>query len=169
VLRLKLNYFIPLISFLGLVFGVLLSKIAREEIRPGMKYLDGFKRAVLVSLIIVLLLNVDNLLFLFVGIIFGYLSSLYLEDYLYLGLACSLSFLFSVEMFFVLAVLVFLYGLPRGSLIKKFSEVYLSFLLFVIPLLLLFVSLKSDFVSLLIGLGCGGLFKVLIKRNFISL
>ena len=166
---LNLNYFIPLISFLGLVFGILLSKIAREEIRPGMKYLDGFKRIILVGLIIVLLLNVDNLLFLFVGIVFGYLSSLYLGDYFYLGLVCGLSFLFSVEMFFVLAVLVFLYGLPRGSLIKKFSDVYFSFLLFVVPLSLLFVSLSSDFVSLLIGLSCGGLFKFLIKRNFISL
>lgn len=167
-----LDYIIPLISFLGLIFGIFLKWIAVEEVISGREYLNWFKRVVLGLLIIVLLYNVSlsfNLVGLvFLGILFGYVGCRYLFDYFYLGLVCGLSFIFVREVFFILSVLVFLYGLPSGSLIRKSDAVVYNFLFFIVPLGLMFVSLETNLVNLLIGVCIGG-FVYYIRRSFISL
>lgn len=169
-----LNYFIPLISFLGLIFGVFLKWIAHEEIKLGRIYFVWFKRIILLLLILILLLNVklsfNYLMFLFVGVVLGYLISRYLIDYIYLGLVCALCFLFSLELFFLINVLVFLYGLPRGSLFKRFSDVYFNFLFFIPLILMFFVSSFSvNLIALLFGISCGGFLEKIFRRSFISL
>ena len=162
------NYFIPFIAFLGLVLGIVLTKIAHEEIRPGRIYLKWFEKFILICLIVGLFFNISLSYFLFIGVVLGYLSAKFLKDYFYLGLACSLSFLFSLEVFFSLNVLVFLYGLPRGSFIKKFSDVYKNFLFFAVPLLILFFSsLSPNILNFLIGICAGGLFNF-VMRSFIN-
>lgn len=171
------NYFIPLISFSGLIFGILLARIARDEIRPGLDYFILFERIILGFIILGLLLNIDKsfsgFLFLFAGVIFGYFISLFVNDYLFLGLVCSISFLFLRSIFFVLNVLVFLYGLPKGTLYRKFQfdKVYKNFLYFIIPFLVLIFALSNlsaDMINFLIGISCGGLFAFLIKKSFIN-
>ena len=174
---LGLNYFIPLISFLGLIFGIILSKIAHEEIKDGINYFEWFKRVVLILLMIILVLNLkfslNFVMFLIIGVVFGYLIGLIFKTYFYLGLSCVLSFLFFKNLFFLTNVLVFLFGLPAGSLLKryKFREVYKNFILFIIPFLgLIFIlgNLDINIINFLIGLCIGGFSKDLIKRKFIS-
>lgn len=174
------NYFVPLIAFSGLLFGVILAKIAYEEIRPGLYYFYWVRKIILVLIILALLLNVDMSLlsfaFLFLGVVFGYLAGLFSRDYLFLGLCSTTSFFFSKEIFFLLNVLVYLFGLPKGTLLRrfKFDELYKNFLVFVIPFLVLalFLDLLSEkkfAVNFLIGFCSGGLARFLLRRNFISL
>lgn len=173
MLRLQYNYFIPLISFLGLIFGLILKKIAKEEVVDGRTYLDLFEKIVLVLIIIVLFPNLslsfNAIMYLVVGVLFGYIIGKYLTVYFYLGLSLVLSFLFSKNFFFLSNVLVFLFGLPRGSLIK-FKAVYKNLLFFIIPFVgLLFLEvLGGDFFNILSGVCIGGFFKEFVKRKFIS-
>lgn len=177
--NLDYTYFIPLISFTGLIFGILLAKIAYEEIRPGLYYFYLIRKIILALLIITLLLNIDlsliSLISLFIGVVFGYWGSYFSRDYMFLGLCSTISFLFNKEIFFLLNILIYFFGLPKGTLFRrfKFDELYKNFLVFFIPFLILvfFLNLLSEklyLVNFLIGICSGGLFRFLIKRNFIG-
>jgi hypothetical protein len=170
------NYFIPLIAFSGLIFGVILAKIPHEEVRDGLNYFRGFEKVIIFLIVMVLFYSIDrtfnSFTILIVGCVFGYLGGKFSKDYFYFGLISSISFIFVKEVFFVLNVLIFLYGLPRGSLMRKFrfGELYKNFLLFIVPFLVLVYFLKmleGNLVSLLIGISSGGLLRFLVKRSFI--
>ena len=171
------TYFVPLISFTGLIFGIFLAKIAREELRPGYFYFFWFKKIILACLIIVLFLNIEFSLIwmLFFGVVFGYLSGLYSKIYFYLGLCSTISFLFSKELFFLINIFIFLFGLPEGTLYKrsKFSRLYKNFVVYIIPFLFFIfffdvLGEKIYFVNFLIGFVGGGLFNFLLRKSFIS-
>jgi hypothetical protein len=100
----------------------------------------------------------NDLLFLGLGIILGLLlgySFKYL--YFYLGIAMSLSFLIFQDL--LIGIVIFLVGLPSGSLIsnlkKKELHKYLikSLIFFFIPFLILLIPAN---LSVLIGLMIGG-------------
>ena len=67
-----------------------------------------------------------------------------------------------------MSVLVFLYGLPSGSLIRKFDVVVYNLLFFIVPVGLMFVSLNVNLINLLIGVCIGG-FLYYVRRSFITL
>lgn len=166
------NYFVPLIGFSGLIFGVLLAKIAYSEIRESLRYFEVLRKVILAGLIVVLLLSLNtSVLSLLIGVVLGYLSGMLLGVYFYLGLGSVLSILFSKNLFFLCNVFVFLYGLPKGSVMRrfKFKELYMSFLLFVIGYLFLIVLNYANIFNFLIGVSSGGLFYSLVRRRFISL
>jgi len=171
------TYFIPLISFCGLIFGIFLAKIAREEIRPGVFYFFWLKKVILGCLIILLFLNIEFSLIwlLFLGVVFGYLSGLYTKVYFYLGLCSTISFIFSKELFFLINIFIFLFGLPEGTLYKrsKFARLYKNFIFFIVPFLFLIfffdvLADKPSLINLLIGICSGGLFNFLLRRSFIN-
>ena len=119
-----LNYsLISLISFLGLLVGILLAFSAKEELKPGKKYFMWMQKIILL-LILIFLLNFFNMaLYLKVIIytLFIFLMAINIKSqiiYLVLGIIFFISSK-NPELFIINSVLIFLYGFPSGSLFAK--------------------------------------------------
>jgi hypothetical protein len=158
-----ITYVLTLIfAFMGVYVGALLAFIAPEELKPGKAYFRAFANTVLVFLILVLLYAYGANLF--VLILLGVASSVFLYftnettpinqlAYFLLGIAFYFSAK-SSDLLIVTATLIFLYGMPLGSLyvarrMKKsrkalLSDVLLNFGFFVI------VALMTNLIALYI-------------------
>jgi len=145
-----LEYLIPLIVFSGLILGVILAKVSPEEMKSGERYFKILKKITLTILIISLIfLAIPLFLELILGLVVGYIAALLLKRvYFFLGLALFLSFLTSIpDLILLFSSIVFIFGLPTGSLIasevKKKKDLYLSMILnaifFLSPFLLFFI------------------------------
>lgn len=110
--------------FLGVYVGAILAFIAPEELKPGRTYLKAFMNTVLIFMVLILLYAYGANLF--VLILLGVAASLFLYfttestpvnqiAYFLMGIA----FFFAtrnIDLFIVVASLIFIYGLPLGSL-----------------------------------------------------
>ncbi len=161
-----LEFLVPIIAFSGIFIGLLLKKIAKEEIKFGKfggKYFIWMKRIILLLLIIMLLYFSDNYLFIIAGIIIGLILGVFLSEYLFLGMISVIGFLQSKDILLIISSLIFLYGMPYGSILRKIKlrQLISVTLSFFIPFLLLIVNLD---LNLLIGISSGGLFHYIIKK-----
>ena len=110
--------------FLGVYVGAILAFISPEEMKPGKKYLRAFENTVLIFLILLLLYHYGaNLILL---ILLGIASSVFMYftsetspinqiAYFLLGIAYYFSTK-TIDLFITISALIFLYGLPLGSL-----------------------------------------------------
>ena len=107
-----------LIAFLGLPVGYILASMAKEELKTGIKYILLLKDVLYYSTIIVAFFFIKNYYFsiLFIGFIafYYYLDSKYKDYGVYLIL---LSLVFIVRPNSLVPSLIFMYGLPVGSMI----------------------------------------------------
>jgi hypothetical protein len=162
------EFFLPLVSFLGLVLGIALAKISPEEMRPGKTIFKIFHHIALLSIIATLIYFSQNIFIIILGLIIGYF---FRYDYIYLGLALATSFLVSNEAIFIIASLIFIYGFPKGTLLEsskktKFKSLILTLILFLIPFLIIFLP-KMLSPEILFGLSAGllaGHFRYLIFK-----
>ncbi|MAG47495.1 hypothetical protein CL617_02725 [archaeon] len=133
---------IEILSFLGLIFGIFISKISKEELKDWERYFDV---AYSFLLIIIAVLIFDFSYMILLGILIGFFLYFILKNiYFYFGL------LLSVNGFVLpLVVLIFIIGLVYS---RKFIdltreriilEVMKSFVIFIIPFVLVFFG---DFV-----------------------
>lgn len=133
-----IQFLIFALSFLGLLAGVVISFFTKEELRPGKKYFIGLERLVLLSIGLVIISYVrEFLLFFIFGIVAGFV---FRRVYFYFGIALALA---SGQLLLLLSSLVFVFGLPRGSLLacrlkKKgiINDVIFSAVFFFIAVLL---------------------------------
>jgi hypothetical protein len=150
---------VSLLAYFGVVVGLFIATMTKLEVRQGHKLLEMLKQVLIFIIIgVFLYYSRNDLLFLGLGIILGLLlgySFKYL--YFYLGIAMSLSFLIFQDL--LIGIVIFLVGLPSGSLIsnlkKKELHKYLikSLIFFFIPFLILLIPAN---LSVLIGLMIGG-------------
>ena len=148
-----LSYFLAsVLSFLGLLVGIILIKLAPEEQKPGKKYFILIKKIILFLIIALFFIYLKiNLIILFLLLIITLImltnKKITLESnllvYLMLGIFFSLSskifYLFIIE-----SVLIFLYGIPTSSLeLKKnnYYSVFVKNLVFFVPVILLYFIL----------------------------
>ena len=158
-----LEYFTILISFLGIFFGFLLRRIAREEIKFGKfgaRYFIWLRRIILLIIILTLLYFSKNYLIVVIFAIIGFIIGIYLDEYLFLGFGLVVSFMGKNLLFFI-SSLIFINGLVYGSLLRNLKK-SLSSLLFFIPFLLLIFNF--DYYDYLIGFACGGLLNYIIRK-----
>mgnify|MGYP001582781392 CR=1 FL=1 len=160
-----MEFLSPIIAFVGVFIGVLLKKIAQEEIKFGKfggRYFIWMKRIILVLLIIFMLYSSGSYLYLLLGLVIGLILGIFLNEYLFLGLSMAAGFP-DRNMLLVSSSLIFLYGLPYGSLFRKMrlNHILIITLLFFTPMLLLFFNVNQ---SLLVGLSAGGLFNYIIRK-----
>ncbi|MBT7903580.1 hypothetical protein HN587_06980 [Candidatus Woesearchaeota archaeon] len=117
-------YFVALIVFLGIYCGVALGKIAKEELDPGKKYIEMFQAALL-SAIVCSTSYFFGLHWMFGLLVFFPLA--FGADYLVRNpLVIQLTYVLlgfllfastsSTKFFLVISSLIFLFGLPTGSL-----------------------------------------------------
>lgn len=147
-----LSYFLAsIISFLGLLVGIILIKLAPEEQKPGKKYFILIKKIILFLIIALFFIYLKiNLIILFFLLIITLImlanKKITLESsllvYLMLGVFFSLSSKI-FNLFIIESVLIFLYGIPTASLKLKKNNYYNIFVnnlgFFVVVILLYFI------------------------------
>ena len=161
------DFVVYCISFSGLLFGILLYKKTRNEIEPGYKYLR-YLMIILYAIIIATFINNINfgyidLFFVFLGVLIAVIIKL---DYLILGLTNVTSYYLGIGYFYSISALIFLIGLPYGSLksikTKKINNLILiNLLFFMVPLVLLLI--KIDIINSIMGFCIGAMSVMIIK------
>ncbi len=147
-----ITYFLAsIISYLGLLAGVILVKMAPEEQNPGKKYFILIKKIIFLLIIAFLLLYYRiNLIFSSFLLLFLFIlmlaKKIRLEKsalaYFFLGIVLSLSSKF-MDLFIIESVLVFLYGIAAASLLlkqksKNYREIFVNNLWFFAPVVILY-------------------------------
>ena len=150
-----LTYFLTtLLAFSGVYAGASLALIAKEELVPGRTYLKAFENTLLVFIFLILLYsygaNIIAIILLgIVATVFLYLTTnrtpVNQIAYFLLGIALYFSTK-TTDLFIMTATMIFLYGLPMGSLyvakhLKKsrktiLTDLVLHFSLFIIVALM---------------------------------
>ena len=138
------------IAFLGYPIGILLAYLCKEELVKGEKY---FKNLSLILIFIIISLSFiiaeKSYLFIILGVIIGYLIN---KEYLFLALLKSN---------FYTNLLVFMYGIPYGTLkYKKEKAIIIDAFLFFVPIIILYyfpIDLNS--------ISTGGLTGILLRKG----
>lgn len=107
-----------LIVFLGVFIGLLISYMAKEELKPGAKYFNILKHAVFLAILVVFFVKNPSIMFVLViaAIIIAFSFSKHWETLYYYALGIIFFLSWKYNGFSLLAPLMFLYGLPLGSL-----------------------------------------------------
>ncbi len=169
-----LNYsLLSLLSFLGIVVGIILVKIAPEEQKPGKTYLIAMQNILIILSVVFFVIYIINNLYLLNNWIYNgiiILAALFLAvyiikikdkdnfiksgiAYLFFGFIFFLS-LNNSNLLLIQAVIILLFGMPTGSIlfdIKKKNQVkvLLNHILFlIIPLVLYLLDYHLSFLIL---------------------
>jgi hypothetical protein len=165
---------VSLIAFFGLLAGLIIAFYTKEELEPGKKYFD-FMIKIIVFLIIILMLYKFNKDYLILTIFFilGILLALFIrKNYLYLGMLLFASSSLGMGYFSIIACLIFLLGLPFGTLIsfnniKNKKKIYYiavsNFILFYFGLITLYGPIFK-YSPLIMAFGSGALLILLIRK-----
>jgi len=119
-----LNYsLISLISFSGLLIGIILAFTSKEELNPGKKYFILLQKLTLL-LILILLLNFLDISIYFRIIIYAlfiFLMAINIKSQAIYPVLAVVFFLSSkdINLFIINSILIFFYGFPTGSLFAK--------------------------------------------------
>lgn len=167
---------VSLLSFLGLIFGVILAIFTKEELKPGSKYFNMLIKIILITILLFLSLKLlyNSLFPTLVAFSIGIISSiLFRKNYLYFGILIFTVSFYEKEFFSFILALIFLYGLPFGTIIatnniNKIKKVYpiliSNFILFIIPsIILVLESISSQYKSLLLAFSAGAILVSLLK------
>lgn len=126
-----LNYSLTaIISYLGLFIGFLLAVIAKEELKPGKKYFIFLQKIILLLIFIFLVVFIDLNYILVLLILSFIIISVFkrkkeFNELPYIYIILSVIFFLSskiLNLFIIESSLIFLYGLPTGSLLTKKSK-----------------------------------------------
>ena len=118
---------IYLISFIGQFIGYLIAKLAKEEIKPGKIYFNLLKNILLLIIIGFSIYYQFNIFYLISGLILGLIIK---KEYFYFGIIAN-NLLFSS--------LIFIYGLPYGTLNNNLKKIIYNIPLFLITLIINFI------------------------------
>jgi hypothetical protein len=143
---------VSFVTFLGLVLGMILVKVAPEEQKPGRKFFI-FSKMALFFLIIAFFLFYNSVNFIFSIASLTFLLVIMLAKRLQLDKSSLVYFLFGtilfysskyIELFILEAILIFLYGIPNSSLVvnvKKgnYLEILARKIWFFLPIVLLYI------------------------------
>ena len=156
----KWEFFIPLISFLGLIVGIILAKVSPEEMKPGRIFFKVMRLAALFLIVIIsLYYSKVNLILFAGGLSIGFFLKL---GYFYLGAALAGAFMVSKESVLMIASLIFIYSMPHGTLMESKKKIgprrlLMSALVFALPFSFLLTSIEPSYLlSSVAGLLVGG-------------
>ena len=159
----------PILAFFGVFIGIIISKFTRDEVRNNRNYILILSKLIILILIFTIIFFSNNFSLLFIGVLIGFLSAYILSEFLFLGLQLGLSLFLQKEIILVTSLLVFMYSMLYGSLIRvvniNFSKLFILFLMFFLPLSMLLFE-KILMIDLIIGFIAGGLSNYLIGHKF---
>jgi uncharacterized membrane protein YoaK (UPF0700 family) len=114
-----LTYFaLLIIAFLGLFIGLLIGYLTKEELKPGFDYLNQLMFLILAAIIVIFFAKNWSILFvlLIAATMLAFSFSRHRETLYYYALAVIFFLSWRYNGFMLLAPLIFLYGLPLGSI-----------------------------------------------------
>ena len=119
-----INYsLISLISFSGLLVGMILAFTAKEELGPGKKYFLLLQKLTLLLILIFLLnfFNINLYLRITIYFLFIFLVTINIKSQIIYPILGVVFFLSSedINLFITTSILIFFYGFPTGSLFAK--------------------------------------------------
>jgi len=157
-------YLIPLISFLGLILGNIFYYVAKEEIWYSKFWYNLLMRILLLSIAGVLVYSLEFNWLLLVGFVLGLFLAGYISIWVYFGISLLVSYILGSNILFLISSLVFIYGLPYGTLMRRVNllQFLYLFLLFVVPLLLYF-SVTYIGHELFLGFAVAGLIRNILE------
>ena len=144
-----LNYFLTsIISYLGLLAGILLVKIAPEEQKPLSRYFEWFRKLILLLVFLFLIFYYSNsrayetalLVYLAFIIFVEYISAGILRKSIIIYTAFGIIFYLSsknINLFAMESSLIFLYGMPAASIMfnkkeKNYIEIFLCGIVYIL-------------------------------------
>ncbi len=141
-----------ILSYLGLLIGIILIKMAPEEQKPGRKYFILLKNILFFFIIALVLfyygvntiLSLALLCFIFVLLV---KKKLYLEKSAGVYLLFGFIFYFSskiLTLFVLESALIFLYGIPNSSLVinarkNNYKDIFIKNIWFFLPAIILYI------------------------------
>ncbi len=148
-----------IISFLGLIIGIVLVKIFKNELRDIKNFLKilGFILIIIIILKLIFLADI-NLMFL-IGSVIGILMNYFLKNnYLYFGFILVLtSFLDDTNKIYF-GILIFIYGLVYSALNNMTKKKIIIMLIsFALPFIFLLTNLDLTYNNFIVGFIVGGL------------
>ena len=147
-----LNYsLVSIISFSGLLIGMLLAFTAKEELEPGKKYFLLLQKLTLLLILIFLLnfFNVGIYSRITMYILFIALMTFNIKSQVVYPILAIVFFLSSkdINLFITNSILIFFYGFPTGSLFAKklikkkksfvFKKIFLTHFWFILIVIVL--------------------------------
>lgn len=131
-----LNYILIPLSFSGLIIGKLISNFTKDELKQGERYFKLFSKLIIISLITfkVFFISWGYYYFLILGVIFGYFFK---REYFYLGISLIASIQANIQ--FIVSTLIFMFGLPLGTLHREkltLEKFIIIFIIFSLPVLI---------------------------------
>ncbi len=152
---------IAVLALSSLLIGFLLNKVARDEIKPGRKYLLLLQTITSVAVTVGIAAEISPSLSAYViaSFITGLLVSLFLRiRYLSLGISAFASASVQSQLFLFICLATFLYGLPTGSLIarRQTKAILTRSIMFLVPAAILLFDL-SQYASYLLAFSAGSL------------
>ena len=148
-----------IISFLGLIIGIVLAKIFKNELRDIKNFLKILGFILIIIIILKLIFLVDINLMFFIGIILGILMNYFLKNnYLYFGFILVLtSFLDDTNKIYF-GILIFIYGLVYSALNNMTKKKIIIMLIsFALPFIFLLTNLDLTYNNFIVGFIVGGL------------
>ena len=109
-----------MIIFIGIIIGIILGKITKEELKPGKKYILFFKNVLLAGIFVVSIaysLNIIMSIVLVLILIYLLIFKFKFNDIIVYASFAFIYFIISKNI--LLPVLMFIYGFPTGSLMVK--------------------------------------------------
>jgi len=153
------GFIAPLAAVLGLFAGIVLARLAKEELQEGRKYIEVFRKLLLLLIFISAIgyaAIYENMLNTVLGIAFGFIALKIKKeryDYIFLGIIATATVMIqSQAIIFLISALIFLYGLPYGSMMKhNLQNIAAHSIAFFLPFLLLIMPGLD--ISSLLGFG----------------
>lgn len=154
--------FYLLTPILGLALGIIIAFFTKEELKPGLRYFNFVKRALLALIALFLIIYDFNLLYFILGFVLGIIIR---QPYLYFAL-----FLPLIDKSFLLVPLslIFIFGLIYGTLKSYYMNLNLKkiFLGFLIIFSIFLIALTTTTLvpyAKIISLASGALIVIAIK------
>ncbi len=152
-------FFAVLICFSGLIFGHLVSKIAREELAAGKKYFILVQNILLGMMLfsILQLFQIGIVISIVLAVLFSFLASMFrnfdrnIFFYLTFGVVLFIASR-NFEIFLIVSALIFIYGFPTSALLMEgpksrikvlrnpIARIFLYFIWFVFVSIALYLS-----------------------------
>ena len=148
-----------IISFLGLIIGIILSKEFKSELKDINKFLKITSYIILIVLILKLVLLAGFSFLFLIGLILGGLVNYFLKNnYLYYGSILMLTNYMNNDNKIFFGILIFILGLTYpvfNGLTKK--KLLFAAIIFALPFTLLINNIALNYGTFIIGFSIGGL------------
>lgn len=146
-----------LVAFIGSFLGYFIANFTREELKSGEKYFKILEILILIVLSVSFLHYSFNWILFVFGLIFG---AFFRKEYFYFGFGVFSNF---NNINFLASGLIFIYGLPYGSLLfyrKKFFDLFYNLAWFFLPVVVYYLGYN------MLSFAGGGLLIIFIFKIF---